>query len=262
MQLNLYGNNVDVLKKIKKYIEKTYGKAWLGKKPQGKTTKEYIDNFYNNPSMITNFAYNIKIDELMFLIIYYFVKDKYKKIVDPTCGIKNRQFSNILDILQHWNIEYYACDKDQNNWGGKVCDVFNIDTLPSGDVFIYDPPFLPRTRSDERAKDYGIENAIPIEDIKKFYSKEVFNNFRKKGAKLLIVKGEDFYFPTKSNNLYLFDYIIQRPEGYKLIAKITYKFFNPNTAINGFRLAKSIKKEFSRALNTSTSYFIYEFIKP
>ncbi len=258
VQIDLYGENADILKKIKKYIERTYGKAWLGKRPQGKTIKEYVESFYNNPTMMMDVAYNIKIDELMFLLTYYFVKDRYKKIVDPTCGVTNYQFSNILDILQYWGIEYEACDIKEDNWSGKVCDVFDASSLPEGDVFVYEPPFKPIPRDDERAKEYNIDIKRTLEDMKKLYSKDVFNNFMKRGAKLIIARGEDFYYPTKSNNLYLFEYRVAIPNEYKLIAKITYKFMSSNIVLIGARLPKWIKGKFSRSVITSSTVLVYE----
>ena len=257
-QIDLYGENVDILKKIKKYIERTYGKAWLGKKPQGKTIKEYVESFYNNPTMMMDIAYNIKVDELMFLLTYYFVKDKYKKIVDPTCGIKNYQFSKILDILQYWGIEYEACDIKEDNWSGKICDVFNADTLPEGDVFIYEPPFVPIAKTDNRSEDYGINIERTPQEMERLYSREIFSNFAKRGAKLIIVRGQNFYYPTKSNNLYLLEHRVNMPADYRLIAKITYKFISPNNVLLSARLPKWIKKEFSRTVITSSTVLVYE----
>ena len=200
---------------------------------------------------------NVTIDMLMYAIIKFFVKDKYRVIVDPTCGKQNHQFAKIVDILDFWGIRYIACDKDPNNWSGRVCDVFCPETLPEGEVFVYDPPFTPTARHDMRGEDYGIEVYRGVMEIKRYYSEAVFRNFEKRGARLIIVKGQDFYYPVTSDRLFLFFHdILTVPSGWKPIAVIAYRYYNNNNVLNNVRLAKALEKRGLMRTHIVHSYYV------
>ena len=200
---------------------------------------------------------NITIDMLMYVIVKFFVKDKYRVIVDPTCGKQNHQFAKITDILEHWGITYLACDRDPQNWSGRVCDVFCAETLPEGEVFVYDPPFTPTARGDARKRDYGIDINRSVMAIKRYYGEQVFRNFEKRGARLIIVKGQDFYYPVTSDRLFLFlRDILTIPGGWRPIAVIAYRYYNSNNVLNNVRLAQSMEKRGIMRTHIVHSYYV------
>jgi len=200
---------------------------------------------------------NVTVDILMYAIIKFFVKDRYNVIVDPTCGTENYLFSKIIDILEYWGIEYKACDLKEGNWSGNICNVFEADTLPEGDVFVYDPPYVPYSRIDKRGENYGTEIARSPEEVKEFYSKQVFENFESRGAKLIIVKGSDFYYPVESLNFYSFHRdILEVPENFKMIANIVYRFYHNNNNLVNVRLAKALEKRNIMRPHVVHTYFV------
>ena len=201
---------------------------------------------------------HLRIHEVIYGIIKFYVKGKYESIVDPTCGIKNRQFAPLIPIMKELGIKYYCCDKKPENYCGRVCDVFKPETLPKGDVWVYDPPYNPMSKTDKRSRDYGLERKRTIEEIKKSYSKEVFNNMVNKGAKLIIVRGSDFYYPTTSDNLYLFfKDIITIPSYLKLISVFIYRFYRPSLPLITYRMKRSMdKRGYIRSVINHT-YFLF-----
>jgi len=210
---------------------------------------------------------NVKIDSFMYHLIKYFVKDNYKSLVDPTCGLENHSFSDILDILNLWGIEYKPCDKNPENWACKngfsncVCDVFDKNTLPEGEVWFYDPPFIPyEALNHGRKEDYAM-SGVPIDEIKRFYSQEVFNNFIEKGAKMIIVKGSSFYYPKDSENFYLFEKDIVMPtDKMKLIARIIYRYYNQYITLNNARMGKYRERGIYRLQNVSSTFMIFRVV--
>jgi len=206
----------------------------------------------------------VPIAALMYHLIKFYVKDKYRTIVDPTCGIANHLFKDLIDVLKYWGIDYRPCDVKQDNWACKngfsncVCDVFNKDSLPEGEVWVYDPPYEPtETIYKDRKDDYAM-HGYTIEEIKRFYSPEVFNNFISKGAKLIIVKGASFYYPTDSEDYYLFEKdIIQPTSNMKLIGRLIYRYFHSANPINNYRIAKSLSPEVRRLMIVSTVFMVY-----
>jgi len=100
-----------------------------------------------------------------------------------------------------------------------------------------------------------------VAQIRRFYSPEVFNNFIARGAKMIIVKGASFYYPTDSEQFYLFERdIIQPTERMKLIARIVYRYFNNEILLNNYRIAQSLPKNVRRVQMVSTTFMIYRVV--
>jgi len=210
---------------------------------------------------------NLPIDVLMYHMIKYFAKDRYRSIVDPTCGLENHLFSNIVGILRYWGMDYKPCDINPKNWACRngysncVCDVFNRDTLPEGEVWVYDPPYVPHESNFKDRKDDYSMHGQTVSQIKRFYSPEVFNNFISRGAKLIIVKGSSFYYPTDSEQFYLFERdVIQPTERMKLIARIIYRYFINANVINNYRIAQSLPPNIKRVQLVSTVFMVFRVI--
>jgi len=217
--------------------------------------------------MYTNICCNaVKIDAFMYFLVKFFVKDRYSSIVDPTCGPANHQFQKIIPILEHWGIEYKPCDLREDNWACRngyrdcVCDVFRPETLPRGEVFVYDPPFVPTASKEMRHNDYSLDVDRSVSDIKRFFSAKVLESFESRGARMIIAKSSDFYYPPHSDNFYSFHRdILEVLDGWRIKAIIIYRYFSGSTLLSGKRLGESLsKKGIRRALATHSYYTIME----
>jgi len=251
----------DIEKKIADYIRELYGKTYISKrleKIKANNDKEFLEEFDKVPKAPLNLIYNVRLDDIMFTLTYFFIRNKYDTIVDPTCGIKNYQFSKLTDILEYWKIKYYACDKQLPNWSNNTCDVTNYESLPHGDVFVYDPPFISRVRNDPRGHDYNVDVNRDIDDVKQFYNENIFYNFYKADAKMIIVKGIDQYYPPASDNFYPFFSLLPQMDYFKLIGIVVYRYFNGNSALAPIRIGRSMRKKgYMRPYVVSSYYYIY-----
>jgi len=230
----------------------------------------YYEKFRNNVGKYVLFdtivGANVTIDVLMYHLIRFYVKERnLKSIVDPTCGLENIMFRNIIPILKYWNIEYKPCDIKADNWACKngypncICDVFKKETLPKGEVWVYDPPYVPKETvySKNRKEEYDM-NGIPVIMIKRYYSEEVFNNFIENGAKLIIVKGASFYYPTDTDHFYCFERDIINPSPrMRLIGRIIYRYYIYTIPLNNSRLGNSAIK---RLQPVSTTFMIFRVV--
>ena len=264
-QIDLFEDDAIVRGKIRRYMERGYDKVYFPARrvSHEMSDSEFLDILDKNGIIVKDFINgDIQLDILHTILLYAFVKGKYKTIVDPTCGVKNYGFSKILDIMRYWRIEYKACDILTNNWSGRVCNVFDVDSLPEGDVFFYDPPFGLASKSPRhRLTDYVIHENKTIEDVMRFYSREVFEHFETKGAKLIIVKGFNAYYPATSDNLYLLEHMVEMPQTYKIISAIEYSYYRAGTPLLGARMARSLHtKNYMRSLIMHSKYLIYKKI--
>jgi len=207
---------------------------------------------------------SVSIDCLMYHMLKYYVKGQYKTLVDPTVGSDNISFRNIVKVLKVWNIEYKPCSIDNNNWACRngydncVCDVFKKETLPMGDVWFYDPPFVPYEAKQDARKDNYVMYGYSFNDIKSFYSRRVFENFIEKGAKLIILKGASFYYPYNTENFYILEKdIVEEAEGMKLIGRIIYRYVHRNTSLMNYMIGRIVEKGVKRLHNISTTFLIY-----
>jgi len=213
------------------------------------------------------FGSGITIDILMYFIVKHFVKDRFKSIVDPTCGVDNHLFRDIIPIIKYWGIDYKPCDVNPSNWACRngyqncVCDVFKQESLPMGDVWVYDPPYVPAESIFKHRKDDYYMFGLTVSQIKQFYSPEVFDNFIERGARLIIVKGSSFYFPPDTDQFYLFERdIIQPSSRMKLIARIIYRYFHRDNMLNNYLIAQSLPKSIRRVQVVSTTFMVFRVV--
>lgn len=209
------------------------------------------------------FGQTVPVDALMYGVLRHFVIGRFSSIADPTCGVKNRLFSKLVPLLRKLSIDYRPCDKLKNNWACRngfsncVCDVFDPSTLPRAQVWVYDPPFTPYDPSLKvsRKEDYGLRDQ-GLSAIMRYYSRGVFEGFISKGARLIIVKGSDFYYPKDSDNLYVFiKDIIDPAPSMKLVALIKYRYFVFNTPLQNYLLWRMVKRRGLFRVHNVTSYF-------
>ena len=193
-----------------------------------------------NPWSVIN-GRDVKIHEMvLFLVTYYCVKGCV--IFDPTCGKENYQFREILDVIEYLGYRYISADIEP--YGDIVHDVLGGLPLREGsiDLILYDPPYLPYARLDDRGSDYAVDVERSVLDVKKFYGMGVFKEFHRvlRDGGVLIVKGADFYDPVCSDNLYLFltDIVdVQEVKRYfKPTALYIYRYFHRINALYRFRL--------------------------
>lgn len=144
---------------------------------------------------------------MAFFLYYYCPRNRVCRVLDPTCGKENYQFSKLKPYMTENNIEYI--DGDIKPYGVYQGDVFKLPFRDNYfDIVVYDPPFLalPSNCRDDRRHDYGLDDVQTLSDVKKYYSREAINELarvtRENGV--VIVKGADFYFPVLSRNLVLF----------------------------------------------------------
>ena len=187
----------------------------------------------------------IKVHELMLFLVTYYCRRKCV-ILYPTCVKENHLFRDILDLIEYLGFRYVSADIKP--YGDLVHDVLSGIPLrnESVDLIAYDPPYLPTSKTDERGKDYDVENGRTVYDVKKFYSLNVFKEFHRvlRDQGVLIVKGSDFYYPTNSTYLYLFLLDIIDRSFYSLfrpIALYIYRFFYHDNVFYRFRIKDRVR---------------------
>lgn len=171
---------------------------------------------------------DIRVHEVVLSIIM-FHKEPPAVILDPTCGKENHQFRPWIEqgILDKLGYEYIPCDIKP--YGEIVLDV--LSSLPfrdeSADIIVYDPPFTPNRRADERGVDYDIAKTRTPEEVKIYYSESVFKEFHRvlKTDGIVLVKGMDYYYPKNTDNLYLFIEQLEYKKYFKPIALYIYRFY-------------------------------------
>jgi len=210
----------------------------------------------------------VSVDALMYHLTKFYVKGFYKSLADPTCGTENHSYGKLAGVLESWGIRYLPCDADPGNWACRsgyprcICDVFEPSTLPVAEAWFYDPPFTPRPSSkDPRRDDYSVAERA-VGDIKRYYSRAVFEGFIERGAKLIIVKGASFYYPPKSENLFLLEKDIVEPaREMKLIGRIVYRYSHGRVGAMNALLASSLEPGVRRLHNISTTFLIFRVMK-
>lgn len=181
---------------------------------------------------------NIRVHEVIMGIIL-FHKEPPATILDPTCGEENYMFSPWLrdGTLQRLGYKYIAMDKKPV--GMIQYDLF--DGLPiiddNIDIIVYDPPYLPSAREDKRGNAYDIDDDRAVDEIKRYYSKQILAEFHRvlKSDGILIVKGADFYYPLRTDNLYLFTDIVDYKPLFRPIALYIYRFFYSEITLTRYR---------------------------
>ena len=228
------------------------------------------------PPMSNIYGQNINISRFLNNIISFYFPNA-KKIYDPTCGEENFQFKDYLVKrngkwyyrLENGDLaEYVASDIKKTRWNCSNSECLIVDVLRPPypfrdnefDIVVYDPPFLPSKRNDNRGKAYGIDEERTLYSIKQYYSKKVFREFHRITKYGMLVKGEDFYYSTTSDNLYIFLYdildidIIRKY--FKIVAVHIYRFFNRSIPINRARLGLSQQSKGYRRPIICHSYYI------
>jgi len=206
------------------------------------------------------------------LITYYF--PGASSIWDPTCGSENHQFRKYLKMdgaawVYAERYRYVASDIKDTKWNCGPQGCLKIDVLktphPFGDgefdIIVYDPPFQPSARHDDRGGDYGIDVDRRLEDIQRYYDLKVFEEFARIAGRGLIVKCTDFYYPPYSSRLRLclgdlikideMRRIGLRPAGIHIL-----RFVHNNVPLMRARLAKAFTRRGVRRAMTVHSYYI------
>ena len=190
-------------------------------------------------------------------------------IFDPTPGDKNHMFSEYLERSGdcEWTYagryRYVAYSIEPVEWsrcgdGYNRIDVLEEWPLESGsfDVVFYDPPYLPRARQDKRGRDYGIEESRGLDDIKRYYSREVLSEALRVARHGIVIKGADFYYPSLSYNFYSFAGDIVSLEFLRgagsVAAMYIYQFFHGNMILYRARIAK----RWRRPVNANSYYLV------
>ena len=201
----------------------------------------------------------VKIHEFMaFMLHYYCPRNRVCRVLDPTCGKENHQFSRLKPYMAENGIEYV--DGDIRPYGSYQGSVFKLPFRDGCfDVVVYDPPYLvlPGNCRDDRRHDYGLDDVLTLSDVKKYYSREAINELarvtRENGV--VIVKGADFYHPVTSRNLVLFFVDVFNPRIYDGLmpeALYIYMYYRQQS----FRITRVRMKDIQRPLIIHTYYVV------
>ena len=195
-----------------------------------------------------------KIDEVIeTLVRFYF--PKASRIWDPTCGEENYQFARWIKNSKY---HYFSNDIKRTKWSMFLNDVFLSGLRDSSvDVIVYDPPYLPYVRIDDRRNDYDISTTRSPLKILDFYKPKIFKDFHRITRQGIIVKCSDFYYPVNSNNLIpILPRIVPNIEKYfKIISITVYRYFYNLTSLLQYRFRR-IGTKHRRAFITHTYYII------
>ena len=180
---------------------------------------------------------DVTVDKLMKALIWYHFP-RARDILDPTCGIENHLMG--WAWADHKRYRYFGSDVRESKYPVALIDV--LYSLPfrdrSFDIIVYDPPYAPYTKFDKRDKHY-LDKLYTPASIRKFYSVEVFREFHRVARMGIIVKGEDYYYPTDSNNLHLFQPLVipnMTEAGWKIRAVYVYVHFRRDKALLQYRM--------------------------
>ena len=205
------------------------------------------------------------------LVRYYF--PKCKSIWDPTCGTENHQFKDYLveingDWYYHGKIFYFPTDVRKTKWSKMLVDLFRPPYPFRDEVFdliVYDPPFIPMTRTDKRADDYDISEVHSPLYIKKFYSEDVIKEFHRVCRQGVILRGQDFYYPPISDNLFLWLHDIIDLEMlrkyFKIVAVHAYRFFHTAVPLIRTRIGRGLMNKGYRRAMVTHSYLLIGYKK-
>lgn len=198
---------------------------------------------------------NARVHEVVLGIIT-FHKSPPATIYDPTCGRENYQFKPWLEngVLEKLGYKYVS--GDLKAYGELVNDVFHVPLRgKSVDVIVYDPPFTTHCRIDDRGSDYDIDKERSPEEIKKYYSKNVFEEFHRvlRDGGIVIVKGADFYYPPKSTNLFFFVKMVDFEGYFTPVALYIYRYWHSCIPLLRYRL-----RNWKRPLICHSYYLVLE----
>ncbi|RLC83593.1 MAG: hypothetical protein DRJ03_16725 [Chloroflexi bacterium] len=180
----------------------------------------------------------IRIHEVALWLVSYY-KEPPAVILDPTCGKDNRMFSPWIKSGVLAEMGYTYISGDIKGYGDVALDVFKLPVRDSSiDVVVYDPPYTPDARIDERGESYGITEERCIDEIARFFSEDVFMEFDRvlKRRGVVIVKGMDFYYPRNSDNLHLFLGLTRFHKYFRAIALYIYRYFYGNIPLHRYRM--------------------------
>jgi len=197
---------------------------------------------------------DVKVNEVVeTLVRYYF--PRATRIWDPTCGEENYQFAAWIGNSKY---DYFSSDVRQTKWSMFLNDVFLPGLRDSCvDVIVYDPPYVPYARVDDRGKNYAISATTSPLKVLDFYNPEIFRAFHRITRQGIIVKCADFYYPVNSNNLVpILPRIVPNIEKYFRVVSITvYRYFYRYIPLLQLRLRKIATKH-RRALIVHTYYVV------
>ena len=216
------------------------------------------------PPFSVIYGINIQIHEVIdALIRYYF--PKCKSIWDPTVGTENHQFRDYLQKVDnewyyHGKIYYFPTDKRKTKWTKMLIDLFNTPYPfrdEAFDLIVYDPPFNPYGRGDDRGEDYDVIHIRSPIAIKKFYSEDIIKEFWRIYKQGAIIRGSDFYYPIISDNLYLWltDIIdVEMIRKYfRIISVHAYRYFHNAVPLLRVRVGQGLTlRHLRRAIITHT----------
>ena len=200
---------------------------------------------------------NYRINDLVEELVMFYLPEG-GIVFDPTCGIKNRQFKWIQNSrLDGVKYDYLPGDIQKTNLQEVQASVTHIPLkYRSVDLTLYDPPFLPRACSENmRGADYGIDEERTPEEVKAFYSKEIYEELKRITRKWIIIKGTDFYWPSTSMNLYLFQEFAIKPAleaGLKVRSIYINRYHHGNIG-----LYRSRMKNYRRPIIIYTYYIVF-----
>ena len=193
-------------------------------------------------------------DFIRFLVDYHFPDSD--SILDPTPGESNYMFGDRLKprgdcTWDYYGRRYVAYSLEPTRWsmdcngGYRRIDV--LEKWPMGDaeydIVVYDPPYIPWGRHDERKKDYGYHLEHGMEYIRMLYGAHVAGEIARVARHGSIVKGADFYYPPASYNFYSFlaDIIDLGSfrRHFKVAGLYIYRFVAWNIGLYRARIARS-----------------------
>lgn len=199
----------------------------------------------------------VRVHQLMAFFIYYYCDGRPCRVLDPTCGRENYQFSKLLRFMDGEGVEYVG--GDIMPYGSYRGDVFRLPFRGgSFDLAVYDPPYAVGAGDDPRCDGYSYGDVSSVADIRRFYSREVLAELwrvlRPSGA--LIVKGSNLYYPRESRVLRLFIPDILSPDAvrglYYIEAAYTYRHY----VRKNHSLYRAQCSSWGRPLITSTIYAV------
>jgi len=196
-------------------------------------------------------------DVVRVLIRFYFPKAHV--IYDPTCGDENYQFSSwIYQKAYQKRYVYIASDIKRSKFTQFLADVFHIPLRDeSVDVIVYDPPYVPYSREDDRGEKYDISYTRSPLKVKSFYSEKVMYELWRVTRIGIIIKCADFYYPQNTDNFYAIIPLIWQDvtKYFRVVAIHVYRYFYRTSLLYQHRL-RYIVKRYRRPVMVHTYYVI------
>ena len=205
-----------------------------------------------------------------------------ESVYDPTCGEANYIFSDYLrgridGTLNGWLlylpctrrlVKYYASDIKKTKWNCHDGECIFYDVLSNepppikADIIFYDPPYLPLAIEHKRSKKYGMDRTYSVEQIKQYYAPSIIGRLASATNMGIVIKGQDFHVPYKSDNMYSFigdiiDLSDYRKHGLKLRGIIIYEFARSNLPLVRWRISNSMAKRGFRRPISKNGYLVF-----